>query len=213
MICKICEKTFNGFPSQLGRTCSKKCGNKMISIKRYKKEFNVLCRYCKLVKHVLSCKQFNSNYFKLGYCSRKCQRKNETVPKICLICQKLFNIKKSRKDTAKYCSNQCYNKSKEGKIVNQLFGKDNPKWNPNKYSRTYPSSYLKAKVKERDGRKCYICGATENLNVHHLKNFKDVREHKIDNLLTLCKDCHWNVHRRKYQLSKLEGGNITWMTQ
>ncbi len=168
----------------------------------------VICKNCGKEKKFLSIREFSRLHVKEGYCSLRCKIMNNLYT--CLFCQKEF---RPRVKNIKYCSRKCYYNSKKGKIVNQMFGENNPNWNSNKYSRTYPSHYLKEEVKKRDGQKCYICGSIENLHVHHLKNFKDVREHKIDNLLTLCKDCHWNVHRRKYQLSKAKGGFGVWMTQ
>jgi ATP-dependent DNA helicase RecQ len=45
-------------------------------------------------------------------------------------------------------------------------------------------------ILERDGFKCRECGATENLEVHHIfpKQFKV--DHSPQNLITLCRTCH-----------------------
>ena len=50
-------------------------------------------------------------------------------------------------------------------------------------------------VKERDGNKCVICGATKYLNAHHIipREVKEMR-HEIDNGLSLCPKHHkWNT--------------------
>jgi len=222
--CVVCGRIYSQPPSKIrGGACSLKCGYKLVSLKRYKKEFDIVCKYCGKFKHVPSHRQANSIYFKKGYCSRRCQKLDEGIEKICPICKKKFKVIKARENTAKYCSKKCYNRSKEGKIVNRLFGSDNPKWNPNKKSRTYPSGYLKQKVKKRDGQKCYICGSKENLHVHHLKDFRFIgkreRKHELNNLITLCFDCHWKVHRREYIFSSAglgmaeKGKWSVWMMQ
>ncbi|MGN0966184.1 MAG: HNH endonuclease [Candidatus Coprovivens sp.] len=83
------------------------------------------------------------------------------------------------------------------------------------------------KILERDHYKCQMCGSKKNLQVHHIKHFKDILkrildEHpdldpitninelyniavkdkeflNLDNLITYCKDCH---------LGKIHGYNL-----
>ncbi len=43
---------------------------------------------------------------------------------------------------------------------------------------------------ERDGYRCVQCGRTINLHVHHLQARKEKGTHDLDNLITLCQDCH-----------------------
>lgn len=52
-------------------------------------------------------------------------------------------------------------------------------------------------IKERDGEKCVDCGATGNLEVHHIIPRKDGGSDHPANLKTLCHDCHWKYHRGK----------------
>jgi 5-methylcytosine-specific restriction endonuclease McrA len=59
-----------------------------------------------------------------------------------------------------------------------------------------PEAYhqLHREVLKRDSWKCQVCGARKNLQVHHLEfrsRSGDDREH---NLITLCGDCHRQVH-------------------
>ncbi len=98
-------------------------------------------------------------------------------------------------------------------------GEKNGNWNPNKQSRTYPSQNMKDSIRTRDNNRCYVCWSTDRLHVHHLKAFKDVREHKMTNLLTLCYDCHWKTHRKEITFTSSTGeyvkggGFAVWMTQ
>ena len=63
-------------------------------------------------------------------------------------------------------------------------------------SRLNPVSYenLRQRILRRDGWRCQSCGAMSNLEVHH----KQFRSHSgadvEENLITLCVDCHEEVH-------------------
>lgn len=50
----------------------------------------------------------------------------------------------------------------------------------------------------RDGRKCRICGVSnEFLTIHHLIFIKNGGSKKgINNLIILCKNCHKNLHNQ-----------------
>ncbi|WP_456327960.1 hypothetical protein [Archaeoglobus sp.] len=54
---------------------------------------------------------------------------------------------------------------------------------------------LKRTIKERDDYKCVICGKNKDLHIHHLD--WDPTNNSVDNLITLCSDCHKFVHRFK----------------
>ena len=52
---------------------------------------------------------------------------------------------------------------------------------------------LREKRKEVDGYKCRICGCGKNLVVHHL-TYENGAEPDMDDLITVCKDCHRYIH-------------------
>lgn len=54
---------------------------------------------------------------------------------------------------------------------------------------------LKLRAKMRDNFKCVRCGSTENLRVHHKKGTKS---HSLDNLETLCLNCHKAEHAYRH---------------
>lgn len=47
-------------------------------------------------------------------------------------------------------------------------------------------------VKERDNYTCQCCGSKENLEVHHINNWRNFKEQRVDinNGITLCQECH-----------------------
>lgn len=58
---------------------------------------------------------------------------------------------------------------------------------------------LRKSVLERDGRTCRHCGSGKHLRVHHITYARRGFE-KLEDLITLCEDCHDKIHRRgKYQ--------------
>jgi 5-methylcytosine-specific restriction endonuclease McrA len=59
-----------------------------------------------------------------------------------------------------------------------------------------PESYrrLRQEVLERDRWRCQYCGATAELEVHHI-NFRSHLGHDEEqNLITLCWSCHRKIH-------------------
>ncbi len=53
---------------------------------------------------------------------------------------------------------------------------------------------LRQHVLERDGWRCQSCGSLSNLQVHHLQSRSHQGDDSGENLLTLCAQCHRNVH-------------------
>jgi len=53
---------------------------------------------------------------------------------------------------------------------------------------------LMKKVLERDGWRCQKCGSLENLRVHHKIKRSQQGNDALENLVTLCADCHLQEH-------------------
>jgi 5-methylcytosine-specific restriction enzyme A len=55
---------------------------------------------------------------------------------------------------------------------------------------------LKTVVLDRDGWKCQWCGSSEkeNLQVHHLLSRSRLGSDELENLMTLCANCHRRQH-------------------
>lgn len=141
-------------------------------------------------------------------CSLKCNRRNQenirskrrednriTGEKICECCGKkyLANGKYSW-HKRKYCSSKCAHLicSRNRDSKNRLNGN----W---------------IKVLERDKYKCQICdkqgeafvnNPKERMIVHHIDGSGETESpnHEMNNLLTLCQKCHFDIHRIQYRI-------------
>lgn len=164
--CAICSKTFT--PSRKSPnavTCSKEC-----NIKRQQA---------------------------MGK-ERRDKQRNEKLRqgKICAACGIRFF---PNTHNQKFCSEKCrLEKKKEVQRKNAAAIPAEVKAERNKRCR-WGGSWLKAM--ERDNNKCQLCGNEEKLNVHHLdgngekKNGKRVEnDTSLDNLITLCEQCHKDMH-------------------
>jgi 5-methylcytosine-specific restriction endonuclease McrA len=81
---------------------------------------------------------------------------------------------------------------KECKLLYKPFKRRNKK-------KAVPFKELKKEVFKRDGWRCQICGTEDDLTVHHLKE-GDV----LENLITVCKQCHSDLHKRGEDKPPLE---------
>jgi 5-methylcytosine-specific restriction endonuclease McrA len=54
---------------------------------------------------------------------------------------------------------------------------------------------LRAEVLQRDGWRCQTCGSSDDLQVHHIRSRGRLGDDTDENLITLCADCHSDIHR------------------
>lgn len=79
-----------------------------------------------------------------------------------------------------------------------------------KYLRSDYWNEIKEQVLERDDYRCRLCDSKKDLQVHH-RTYEFLGNEKIEELLTLCKKCHYIVHKRNPQLSyKIYCDNKKW---
>jgi 5-methylcytosine-specific restriction endonuclease McrA len=66
--------------------------------------------------------------------------------------------------------------------------------------RLNPDSYRKLRVEvlERDGWRCQSCGSSDCLQVHHIRSRGRLGDDTEENLITLCADCHSDIHRNRF---------------
>jgi len=65
----------------------------------------------------------------------------------------------------------------------------------------YHKNYKQA-CKVRDGFKCRVCGAEDNLQVHHIVPGSDGGTDRLSNVMTLCKSCHQKHHKEGLKLPR-----------
>ncbi len=72
-------------------------------------------------------------------------------------------------------------------------------WQVNAFSKSYRE--LHRQVLERDGWRCQVCGSMQNLQVHHLRFRSQSGSDEEHNLITLCAECHEQMHREPTRCS------------
>jgi len=62
---------------------------------------------------------------------------------------------------------------------------------------------LKSRCKKRDGYLCKRCGSSEDLEVDHIVEVIDGGENTLENLQTLCKNCHLKKTKKEIKKRKI----------
>lgn len=89
--------------------------------------------------------------------------------------------------------------------------KENPKLRVPTLKTKKDSEFVKIKpmVLDRDDYKCVICGSTDRIQVHHIKERSQGGANVANNLITLCYKCHCKKHENedvyKLMVKSLEG--------
>lgn len=154
------------------------------------------------------------------YCSIDCRRigTRKREIKVCQFCGKEFEKPSYliRAQKGLYCSLLCSNRAKDrkwfatmvrtpehcAKIAKALTGENNGMWQggitPEHRIIRSSAAYRRWRnaTLETDGHKCTRCGATENLEAHHLDLFSKNKAARFDpdNGVTVCQQCHKDIH-------------------
>jgi len=135
------------------------------------------------------------------YCSKDCRmiakisRDGRRKTDICPNCLKEFIVSSNRQI---FCSKECWTIANRDKIRAKTY-KAVMKYHDKKYFNGNREIVL-----ERDGHKCMRCDSTENIGVHHIDKTgkKDNPNHSLDNLITLCNNCHSQEHVEEKKLPR-----------
>ena len=197
--CPVCASVFTITPSEEdGRRkfCSKKCSDIFHGVrppvqkkcKNCNKEFTVSA-FEKARVHCPKCvKEFGSLL-----------RQSERIEKVCIVCGKKFIVAVYNR-YIKHCSHECGSITQRKKISGSNCymwkGGITPELTHIRESLGYKN--WRKSVFERDDYTCQFCGRKDKgLNAHHIKRFVDYPTLRldVDNGLTLCEECHINIHR------------------
>ena len=66
-----------------------------------------------------------------------------------------------------------------------------------------PAAHLKGQkdVKKQEGYQCQVCGLVSKSNHgHHLINYSFGGDPSINNMITLCLECHYKYHSGKLKM-------------
>jgi len=74
-------------------------------------------------------------------------------------------------------------------------------WDYNIYSLKRRNGKDYFKILERDFYQCVNCGHTDYILIHHLDH--NVKNNSTDNLITLCRPCHAEIHGHTIRLNKI----------
>jgi len=134
------------------------------------------------------------------------QHLKERYTVVCKNCGKKFEVIKSRlkaNNKGKYCSRKCYEEAKSEmmKGENNWAYIDGRSYERMKF-RGKEWRRIREKIIERDNQKCQKCGITrkehldkfnQDLHVHHKEPFRISKNNNLENLQTLCVECHSKI--------------------
>jgi 5-methylcytosine-specific restriction endonuclease McrA len=175
LACQHCRKEFQTFIADGGRKyCSPEC-------RTAAKNVTLVCVGCG--------KDFTvwMAFKKRKYCSDKCYGKAPNkVSKQCAECGAEYLTIPSRSQTSRFCSFSCLISAnaklnrKHGLNLKTRLGRG---WQK-----------IRAEVLARDSYRCVRCGSQpKRLTVHHKDPWRKSKNDSLDNLVTLCSRCHYEV--------------------
>jgi hypothetical protein len=134
------------------------------------------------------------------------KKSGEWICKKCVEQTKEYKEKISKANTGKIFSEEHKRNISKSKIGKNT-GKNNPFYNHSltekermlQHDRRSLDGYStwKSLVKFFDNYKCRKCGSTKHICCHHINNYSNFKDQRIDtnNGVTLCKNCHKQIHK------------------
>lgn len=102
----------------------------------------------------------------------------------CLDCGVRFQKTRTLRSRCETCQRKIWNESNQLRRQNQK--------RPGAARGSLPRQ-----VKQRDGGRCVQCGAADRLEAHHIVPLAAGGANEPANLVTLCRTCHAEAHRRE----------------
>lgn len=87
----------------------------------------------------------------------------------------------------------------------QYSGNETIEWG--EYIHSVAWEETRQKIFRRDGFRCVCCGASKNLNVHHI-TYDNLGAERPSDLVTLCQKCHEKVHNGDEFQTKIIGSTV-----
>jgi len=122
------------------------------------------------------------------FCSLKCRANNGKTETRCQSCRRLFTIWRCMLGRRKYCSQVCAGTARDPQSINEEFLRK-------QHYNTAAWRSLSDEIIQRDEHQCTRCSSAVDLVVHHIIPWIISRDDSPDNLTTLCRTCHSNLHR------------------
>lgn len=208
--CEHCGEMFFRRVSLGGRFCSSECFYKSDLLNS--EPIQIDCEHCAETFEV------PPSGSERRFCSYECAREScafgtERIEKRCGQCDETFEVAPCRSDQ-KYCSQICYGRS--------IAGENHRNWRggaDNYYGQSWSRQRKRALV--RDDFQCVICGIDNDmhrevvgisLDVHHRVPFRSFDSHEeannLDNLMSVCRDCHQNIEPIAQQRAENSGAGV-----
>ncbi len=207
--CSSCGKNSVVSEGAVCSACYRKLGKEKPGRKPKHKPKKKRCEFCKQWFQCTTAYQIEKQRF----CNRDCRSKwtgqikqdrTKRIKRKCKNCDQPMEVLPCHEETKWFCSQSCsstYNHS----------GERNYWWQGGIAQR---GVYWKRKAKVRDGNRCRSCNAKEkrikkkgkgtkgktvsNLHGHHVIPVEMGGEHSLENIVTLCIDCHRKTEKEFY---------------
>lgn len=94
---------------------------------------------------------------------------------------------------AKEACEQSKRKTRKSIIEENRIARNNKRADKIKFQKEF--DYLKPKIIKRDGYRCVKCKSQINLHVHHVVYRSNGGTNDFENLITVCAECHAEIHK------------------
>lgn len=197
-VCAYCGDSFTVTSEQKNKKyCSKNCANNALK-KPIEKQY---CQRCGKEIEITNDRNYKRKYCNDCITEGRAETLRNRIKTNCAYCGKELFVIPSIYN--KYKHHYCDVKCMAQYFAEHYTGENSPTWKNGK--KHYTGNWKQAREArlELDQYVCQICGKTEDengrsLDVHHIQSYHDFDDkfeaNKIENLISLCTDCHRFVH-------------------